>query len=199
MEENFNLVAKVISDRELTCRTIKAALMGIWGHPKGVMITDVGMNKVLISFQDRSKGIQMWKGGPWNIRGYLVNMQQWSGNQSMLEIRHQRMELWLHLHRVPYNCRNWRTAIAVGKRFGLVTDMEDPWKDKNLQRSFLRVKIERIQDCYCYNCDKLGHAKKDCSHPTTMSLKNTQSPKYKPGLGVNREKPLISHNEEDMQ
>ncbi|MED6207420.1 hypothetical protein PIB30_035624 [Stylosanthes scabra] len=46
IEDNLNMVAKVISDRELTFRTIKAALMKIWGHPRRVSITDVGVNKL---------------------------------------------------------------------------------------------------------------------------------------------------------
>ncbi|MED6148623.1 hypothetical protein PIB30_054794 [Stylosanthes scabra] len=61
--------------------------MGIWGHPKGVIISDVGLNKVLISFEDSRKGSQISKGGPWNIRGYLLNMHPWLGNKSASEIR----------------------------------------------------------------------------------------------------------------
>ncbi|MED6208431.1 hypothetical protein PIB30_045004 [Stylosanthes scabra] len=66
--------------------------MGIWDHPKGVIITDVGRNSVLISFQDRSKGFRLWRGGPWSIRGHLVNRQMCSGNKSLLEIDHKYME-----------------------------------------------------------------------------------------------------------
>ncbi|MED6212717.1 hypothetical protein PIB30_086269 [Stylosanthes scabra] len=45
IEDNMNLVAKVISDKELTFKTIKVALMGFWGYPNGVSIVDVGVNK----------------------------------------------------------------------------------------------------------------------------------------------------------
>ncbi|MED6191763.1 hypothetical protein PIB30_003566 [Stylosanthes scabra] len=73
-EENFNLVAKVLCKKELNFKTIKASLMGMWGQPEGVAITEVGRNQVLISFQNRSKGFQVWRGGHWSIKGNLFNM-----------------------------------------------------------------------------------------------------------------------------
>ncbi|MED6172933.1 hypothetical protein PIB30_054520 [Stylosanthes scabra] len=135
VEDSMNFVAKIISDKELRFRTIKDALMGIWGQPKGVNISDVGVNKVLISFQDSSKGFQQWRGGPWNIKAHIVNMHQWIGRKLAMEVEHK----------------------------------------------------------------KLGHAMKDCEYPTAMSLKDPSSPRYKPGLGVNRAKALSIYDEEDIQ
>ncbi|MED6159357.1 hypothetical protein PIB30_041593 [Stylosanthes scabra] len=105
-EQNLHFVAKIISDKELSFRTIKAALMGIWGRPKGVSITDVGVNKVLISFQDQIKGLQFSKGSPWSIRGCLVNMHPWSGNKSVLEVNHKKIELWIQMHGIPFTFVN---------------------------------------------------------------------------------------------
>ncbi|RYR64625.1 hypothetical protein Ahy_A03g010694 [Arachis hypogaea] len=62
--ENLNLVGKILSNKEVSFSTCRAALLGIWGHPEGVTISDVGRNKVLISFKDVRKGIQIRNGGP---------------------------------------------------------------------------------------------------------------------------------------
>ncbi|MED6180731.1 hypothetical protein PIB30_012880 [Stylosanthes scabra] len=92
-EDNLNLVAKVISDKEIMFRTTKSVLMGIWGNLKGVNISDVARNTVLISFQDFSKGFKLWMGGPWSIKGCLVNMQPWNGKKSVMEADFKKMEL----------------------------------------------------------------------------------------------------------
>ncbi|MED6208558.1 hypothetical protein PIB30_046359 [Stylosanthes scabra] len=79
-EDNLNLVAKVISDKEFTFRSIKAALMGMRGNPKGVNISDVARNVVLISFQDFGKGFQLW------IRSYRQKTRDnYGGGKSMEE------------------------------------------------------------------------------------------------------------------
>ncbi|MED6141398.1 hypothetical protein PIB30_103011 [Stylosanthes scabra] len=76
---NFNIVGKVITRRELSFTLIRANLMGIWGNPKNIAIIEVGRNKVLISFSDHEKGRQVLKKGPWSIRGYLLNLRWWTG------------------------------------------------------------------------------------------------------------------------
>ncbi|MED6226482.1 hypothetical protein PIB30_104211, partial [Stylosanthes scabra] len=58
---NFNIVGKVITRRELSFTLIRANLMGIWGNPKNIAIIEVGRNKVLISFSDHEKGRQVLK------------------------------------------------------------------------------------------------------------------------------------------
>ncbi|MED6202090.1 hypothetical protein PIB30_101856 [Stylosanthes scabra] len=60
-------------------------------------------------------------------------------------------------------------------------------------RVWTDFKIERIIDCYCYNCGRLGHAKKDCTFPLALSIKDNKSPRYGPGLGVNRAKEKVEY------
>ncbi|RYR51272.1 hypothetical protein Ahy_A06g026296 [Arachis hypogaea] len=65
--ENFNLVGKILSDKEVSFNSCKAAILGIRGHPEGVAISDVGRNKLLISVKDVQKGIQIRNGWPWSV------------------------------------------------------------------------------------------------------------------------------------
>ncbi|MED6209996.1 hypothetical protein PIB30_059899 [Stylosanthes scabra] len=116
--------------------------MGIWGHPKGVNISDVGLNKVLISFEDSIKGFRLWRGGPWNIRGYLLNMHPWRGDKSALDVDHKRMELWIQMHGVPRSCMSQKNVEKTSSAFGDVLEVEDPWREKTLQRTFLRAKVQ---------------------------------------------------------
>ncbi|MED6173780.1 hypothetical protein PIB30_062841 [Stylosanthes scabra] len=128
IEENMNLVAKVISDKELTFRTIKAALKGIWGHSKGVR---GGSHAVLLDFVNK------------------------------------------------------KTAEKVGMDLGSIMEVDDPWRNIILMRSFLRVKV-------------LLDIRKPL--PTTGCwLRDPSIPRYKPCLRVARAKSLDPHDFEDMQ
>ncbi|RYR24698.1 hypothetical protein Ahy_B02g058211 [Arachis hypogaea] len=88
------MVRKIFSDKEFNFNTCKTVLLGIWGHPDGVAISDVGRNKMLIIFKDVRKGIQIRNGGLWSIRENLLNLQIWNGRESVYEVDHKYMELW---------------------------------------------------------------------------------------------------------
>ncbi|MED6189468.1 hypothetical protein PIB30_096249 [Stylosanthes scabra] len=90
---NLNFVGKVLTDKELNFPTIKAALMGMWGNPRGVAISEVARNKVLVSFRDHHKGMEMMKRGPWSIKGHLLNLQIWIGRESIYDVAHNFMHL----------------------------------------------------------------------------------------------------------
>ncbi|MED6196390.1 hypothetical protein PIB30_046995 [Stylosanthes scabra] len=60
------------------------------------------------------------------------------------------------------------------------------------------MKLERIQDCYCLKCGRLGHARKDCSYPLAVSLKDPEEHRYKRGLGVRRARNLNVKEDEEI-
>ncbi|MED6130957.1 hypothetical protein PIB30_005611 [Stylosanthes scabra] len=192
-EDTMNYVAKVITNKELTFRTIKAALMGIREKPKRVNISYVGVNKVLISFEDSILGFKLWRDGPWNIRGYLLNMHPWTGDKSAVEVDHMRMELWIQMHGVPRNCMSRRNAENMGYAFGKVLEGEDAWKKKTLLRGCrLTSRLKELWTVTVISAGvgRLGHAKRECTYSLAMSLKDNKILRYGPGLGVNRAKSL---------
>ncbi|RYR10926.1 hypothetical protein Ahy_B05g079408 [Arachis hypogaea] len=222
--ENFNLVEKILSDKEVSFNTCRVALLGIWGHPEGVAISDVGRNKVLISFKDVQKGIQIQNGGPWSVRGNLLNLQIWNRRESVYEVDHRYMELWVQIHGFPLNYITRKTAEIIGKKIGTVMETENPRLNDTLQRTFLRVRVtmnitkplptgfllatqnhqtlwvdfkyERIQDSYCLNCRILGHTKKECRNPMAMDSWDHMKPRYGLGIGVNRVRAISARGKE---
>ncbi|MED6220437.1 hypothetical protein PIB30_044851 [Stylosanthes scabra] len=143
MEGNLNLVAQVISDKELKFKIIKNAIMDIWGQPKGVNIIDVGRNKVVISFQDSSKGFKLW-------RGYLINMHTWTTNKPIMDVDHRYMKIWIQMHGGPFNFMSKKTTIGLGEELGTAIEAKDPWKNRILQRSFLFVKDWESKEAKLY-------------------------------------------------
>ncbi|RYR00320.1 hypothetical protein Ahy_B07g088445 [Arachis hypogaea] len=63
-KECLNVVGKIISDKEISFKTCKNALLGMWRNPQGVAVTDIGLKKMLFSFKDRRRGLQIMQNGP---------------------------------------------------------------------------------------------------------------------------------------
>ncbi|RYR66983.1 hypothetical protein Ahy_A03g013194 [Arachis hypogaea] len=138
-EDCLNFIGKFITEKEMNLKACRNAILGIWGNPVGLVISEIGRNMLLFSFKDKKKGKQALND----------------------------------------------TTKVIGDMMGLVSEVEDPWRDTKLMRTFLRVKValdvteplptgfylerddlpnawihfkyERIQDHYCLNCGRLGH------------------------------------------
>ncbi|XP_072076770.1 uncharacterized protein At4g02000-like [Arachis hypogaea] len=158
------------------------------------------------------KGLQILNGGPWSIRGQILNLQIWSQGIYVHEVAHDYLKFWVQIHGLPQKYINADTARDIGNRIGIVAEVEDPRMEEVLERTFLRVKVaidvskplptrfwmdrnnlpnlwiefkyERLQDCYCLNCGIIDHSKKECKNPTAMACWNPREPKYSIGLGV---------------
>ncbi|MED6199367.1 hypothetical protein PIB30_075278 [Stylosanthes scabra] len=90
---NFNLVGKIFTVKEYNFGAIKAGLMGMWGIPTGVVITEAERNTFLISCNDHDKGRQILNRGPWSFRGHLVNLSLWTSLQHIDANNHNIMEI----------------------------------------------------------------------------------------------------------
>ncbi|MED6144052.1 hypothetical protein PIB30_011848 [Stylosanthes scabra] len=181
--DNLNLVSKVITTKELSYNSIRAAIMGIWGNLRGVAISEVGLNKVLISFKDHNKGLQMLKRGPWSIRGHLLNLRIWSGAIPISNIDHNLMQLWVQMHEVHLS---HMSRYIVEKLGASLPKLPSVW---------ITLKYERILDTYCLNCGIIGHNKRKCTNPTAIIKGELVKPKYAPGLGVNHPQPISALEE----
>ncbi|MED6217874.1 hypothetical protein PIB30_021671 [Stylosanthes scabra] len=91
----YNLVGRVITNKEMNFKSLKAALLGIWGNPIGVSILEAGKNGIIVSFKDRRRGIQVLKNSPWYVKRQLLNLQQWSQHEAILEVKLDRMGIWV--------------------------------------------------------------------------------------------------------
>ncbi|MED6143958.1 hypothetical protein PIB30_010911 [Stylosanthes scabra] len=134
--DNLNLVGKLLTKKEISYNTIRAAIMGMWGNPQGVAISEVGKNKILISFRDHYHGMEMMKKGPWSIKGHLLNLQIWSGVESVYVVKHNLMHLWVQMHGVPLSYMNRLTAEKLGKAVGNVVDMLSIKRKRSWKRSW---------------------------------------------------------------
>ncbi|MED6184251.1 hypothetical protein PIB30_045645 [Stylosanthes scabra] len=86
--DNLNMVGKVLTDKEISYNSIRAAIMGMWGNLDGVVISDVAKNKI------------------------------WNGVESIYAVRHNFMHLWVQMHGVPLSYMNKLTAEKLGRAIG---------------------------------------------------------------------------------
>ncbi|RYR07117.1 hypothetical protein Ahy_B05g074435 [Arachis hypogaea] len=137
----LNLVGKFITEKEINFRTCKNALVGMWENPEGVFISEVSKNKILISFKNQRKGLQILKNGSWSFRGQLLNLKVWTQNMAIEEVEHNFIEFWVQIHGLPLEFINKETAKKIGDMMGNVKKVEDPMKDNILVKNFLRVRV----------------------------------------------------------
>ncbi|KAL4355996.1 hypothetical protein AHAS_Ahas09G0042500 [Arachis hypogaea] len=109
----------------------------MWGNPKHISISEVGRNKVLISFKDRRTGNRIIKNGPWNVKGHLLNLQRWRYREAILNISHDFMEFWIQVHRLPIEKLNAETSKCIGDMIETVEEVENSIKEGTLQRNIL--------------------------------------------------------------
>ncbi|RYQ98245.1 hypothetical protein Ahy_B08g094302 isoform A [Arachis hypogaea] len=201
-ENYINLVGKIVADREISFKASKNALLGIWGN-----------QRTSSSLRDQRRGVQILKGGPWCVKGHLLNLQLWGQNAAIYEVSHEFMEFWVQIHGVPLEYMERETAETIGNMLGVVVEVEDPKRGNVFVRTFLRVRVainisnplptgfwmtreerpktwiefkyERLQDCYCLRCGIIGHGKKECKKEMAMANWDPLRPRYEPGLGVN--------------
>ncbi|XP_016179513.2 uncharacterized protein LOC107622115 [Arachis ipaensis] len=224
-DDCVNLIRKIITNKEINYKTIKNSLMGMWGNLKNVAISEVGRNKVLVSFKDKRTGNRIIKNGPWNVKRHLMNLQRWLYGEAILDVSHDFLEFWIQVHGLPIEKLNAETAKSIGNMIGIVGEVENPIKEGTLQRNFLRIRVainitqplqtgfwlnrgdkpktwisfryERLLDSYCFKCGVIGHEKKNCDKPVAMACWDTTKPKYEARLAVDRARPLYTTREEE--
>ncbi|RYR17838.1 hypothetical protein Ahy_B03g062510 [Arachis hypogaea] len=185
--------------------------------PTGVTVIDIGSKKMLFSFKDRKKGLQIMQNGPWNVRGNMVNLRLWREGESVFEVDHDFIEFWIQIHGIPLDLMDKETGARIGEMLGVLAEAEDPKIEGILRRSYLRIRVsiditkalptgfwldreelpplwvffiyERLSDSYCFNCGILGHEKKTCKNPTAMASWDPTKKRYTPGLGAGNGRP----------
>ncbi|MED6174238.1 hypothetical protein PIB30_067207 [Stylosanthes scabra] len=114
----YNLVGTVITDKVVNFKVIKNSLLGMWGNPSGTAINDAGKNRFSVSFQEMEKGLHVLNNGLWNIKGSLLNLQKWNQDESIFEVNHNILEIWVQVHGIPEANLNEETTTRIGRKMG---------------------------------------------------------------------------------
>ncbi|XP_015957781.1 uncharacterized protein LOC107481938 [Arachis duranensis] len=137
----LNVVGKIISDNKISFKTCKNALLEMWGNPQEVAVIAIGSKKMLFSFKDRKKGLQIMQNGPWNVRRNMVNLRLWREGESVFEVDHDIMEFWIQIHGIPLDLMEKEIGARIREMLGVLAEAEDPKMDGILRKSYLRIRV----------------------------------------------------------
>ncbi|MED6211829.1 hypothetical protein PIB30_077339 [Stylosanthes scabra] len=131
--------------------------MGMWRNPKEVAITEVGRNRVLISFNDHEKGSQMLNRGLWT-----VDANVWSASVS--HVQKHNNAYWEEL------CSSSTVSLCARfsllcRRFGLSSPSLSPLSLRRESNEHCPISRRRRTRCHAPpEVDCLPHQSCSCRH-----------------------------------
>lgn len=212
-----SLAGRIITSKPLNRGVVKAILHKAWGEPTGMQISDMGINMYLFTFSTTKEAQDVLNRSPWFVMNHLLNLQKWNPAASIYEINFGVAPFWVQMHGLPLEFMKFKNAVTLANRIGNIIEVEDPFMNGNLLRTFFRVRVsinikkaiptgcwvphkglpnawvvfryERMQDI-CYNCGILGHDQRGCKNEKVMASHDNKLPRYDSNLGVPPARPL---------
>lgn len=130
------------------------------------------------------------RGGPWSIKGALLNLKRWSPDLTLNEVSFSHCNFWIQIYNLPLNRRNKENLNKIGQYVGEFIQYDVEHTHQSLQmfvrimvsvnilealkpgcfilresgeKLWLAFKYERISD-FCYCCGKIDHSVAACHH-----------------------------------
>ncbi|KAK4258624.1 hypothetical protein QN277_005055 [Acacia crassicarpa] len=199
-----SLVGKILTQKNLNYPTVIAMITKAWQVKDGVEILDMDQNNLVFLFRFNSNEdfIRVLKGRPWNILGFLLNLQVWEDDMTLQDVNFDTAPFWLQFHNLPVDAFDSCNAKTLGDGAGEAVMLEDPMVDGKMLRTFIRVRsiirldkplstgfwvpregreriwvkirYERLQN-FCYKCGCLVHEGRGCKvENVAITIENDQ-------------------------
>lgn len=101
-------------------------------------IEDVGPNKFLFAFASAEDKERILSQEPWNFKGSLMLLREWSPSSAMADIEMNMVSFWVQIHGLPLSGVVRENALLIGSKIGQVLSLDDD----NSNKSYLRLKIQ---------------------------------------------------------
>lgn len=134
-------VGRILTDKIINRSVVKDMLEKAWGRPSGLLITDLGPNLYLFQLPNKEEAMRVLKGAPWLVLGQLLSIQPWTPEKSINEVNFDLVPFWVQLHDVQLEAMNANNAARIAATAGLIEEVENPFVNSQLLRSFLRVRV----------------------------------------------------------
>ncbi|XP_030930922.1 uncharacterized protein LOC115956765 [Quercus lobata] len=202
----LSLIGKFLTCKPYNRKAAKNTLRKAWGLDKGLQISEVGSNLFQFKFQSDFELERILRGGPWTFNNQLLMLTRWKTGMSANNVVLEHASLWVQIWGVPFDMMSPTVATEIGKRMGVVEDVERRKRADDLNL-FLRVKVglpiskpirrggflmgsdgkrhwvdykyERLP-FFCHFCGILGHDIRHCP-PHFEASKKTTSVEYQYG------------------
>ncbi|XP_059460346.1 uncharacterized protein LOC132189616 [Corylus avellana] len=135
------LVGKLISDRFIGKRIIRAKLIRGWRPTGSLEFKVLGENTFLMDFEHEWDKIRVMEGRPWIFEGQLFSVAEYDGVTPPSEMNFDTAAFWVRMYKLPLSCMGREMGFKLGAIIGVVEDV-DTDDDGIGWGEFLRVKVQ---------------------------------------------------------
>ncbi|KAG8375096.1 hypothetical protein BUALT_Bualt10G0064800 [Buddleja alternifolia] len=219
----YTLLAKIITDRELNIHAFKNTLTKAWGIGNTVSVNIVEKNTLAFVFEKEEHAKRILAQAPWSFRGNLVALQEWPPDLAFADIEIKKSQFWIQVHNLPVIHTTQENAIVIGNSVGkfikadlakesfkwrkalrirVELDINITLKDRVPLRCadgkeiLVEIRYEKLGD-FCYVCDSLAHKIQSCPNPIDPKSRSSPLPfgPWMKGENVLVQNPHIRRND----
>ncbi|KAJ1431089.1 Zinc knuckle CX2CX4HX4C [Sesbania bispinosa] len=179
-----SIIGKILTSKTFDTKTVTRNILREWGVQDGVYVSQLGHNTFLFHFSDNQLLHRITTQAPWNVNGRILSVKKWDSNIPLERVSFNLIPFWVQLHGLPLQNFNFDYVAKIGKKLGSILEVENPYVNGQLLRSFYRIRViidtsqplstgcwvprENLPHArvdykyenlihYCLNCGCLGH------------------------------------------
>jgi hypothetical protein len=117
-----SLIGKILSEKPILKPILLNTLLGIWGNPKGLKITETEGGLFHITMDSDTDLQRAVKGNPWIIRNSWFLVHHWDRkiNPNNMDFKH--VQIWIQLWNLPIHCKTTNMGKHLGSQLGKVEE-----------------------------------------------------------------------------
>jgi hypothetical protein len=142
VHEGFAIVGKLLTLKPLHPQLVRSTMAAAWNFAAPLSIEVLAANKFLFTVPLQSHVNRILLQAPWNIRGSLLLLQQWTPDLALEEINLHLCVFWVQVHGLPRQNMTSRNAIRIGKGLGTVLELDHSIFEGPICRPYLRIRVE---------------------------------------------------------
>jgi hypothetical protein len=97
-QKAFALIGKLLSLKPLNTQTVRATLAVAWSFAAPLTVEFLAPNKFLLGVSNPDHVDRILHRGPWNIRGSLLLLQEWSPELALAKVELTHCAFWIQVH-----------------------------------------------------------------------------------------------------
>lgn len=192
--KNFTwaVLFKLASEKPINKERFEEVLGRIWKLDYAAEFKKVEKDLMLVNFKSRRDQEKVVDGGPWSLDNSAVLMQQWEHGMMGDDFCNTKINIWIQLHRLPFELRKNNAARGLAGIVGVVKEQmisnmssvnsygESPkfrieldthkliipgfWLErKNRKHVWVQIKYVKLSSV-CFNCGRLSHDMRQCPY-----------------------------------
>ncbi|KAK3006808.1 hypothetical protein RJ639_015769 [Escallonia herrerae] len=202
-EYSLMLLAKLISTKKPNIKIVQNILAKVWNPSKGMKVQTLEENTFCIALNHEWDRSRILESRPWSVMSSHLVVRDWPPNLSLKEIEFNISPFWIRINGLPPNQMTKVNAERIAGKIGNLKEIDFTSNGKISWLKYLRIRVEidihkplytgfsrrsdtqnrawiglqyeRLPD-FCFNCGRLGHVLRTCSHPPLTSQAHPKSP-----------------------